>query len=944
MQPTPAPHVDQRTEPLPDDASIALGDDTGRAVSVSARGLVVVLPAGRAGEAGRTWSEAMLTLGGRRRRLGEVVLKGVETDDADGDERAELEVLEPASRAVLWDLRDRLGNARVAAEGASNSEHPGTPPDQGHFSELARQRRLGWIREHTGAELPSLDEVSVDPTQLKGNIENLVGTVEVPVGLAGPLLFRGEHAQGYITAPLATTEGALVASASRGAKAVTRGGGVATRVLKQRMHRAPLYQFRDVVQAQRFVRWVADHLDGVREQIGLVSRHARLVRVEPMQAGRVVHLLFSYETGDAAGQNMTTACTWRACQWINAEIALVPRLEIEAFYVEGNASGDKKLSQLSLTETRGTRVTAECRLDGATVREVLKTTPDAMLSMNRWAAVGGLMSGMTGYSINVANTVAAMFTATGQDIACVHESGSGIFTIEPRGDGLYAMLVLPALVVGTVGGGTGLPHQRDYLELLGCAGADRAPRLAEIIAGFALALDLSTLAAVSGGQFADAHQRLGRNRPVEWFTAKDLTPPFFQPLLATTLERPQLEVAGATRLDPFEHASILSELGAQAAREKLVGIVPVSLQLGGDDGPEHLDVVVKAKALDDEVILGSNRIASLCGGRLAESYSRYRDWTGFKGCHLRELALCRAPVPPLREVMPRVYGVHEDPEREAYVIVMEALGDQVTLKDTADDVSGWTREHVDAALKGIAGVHAHWLGREQELLAEPWLGPVRDAAKMGELTELWVAVAEHNATEFPHWIDELDLMRGKRMLATCAEWFAELEAMPRTLVHNDFNPRNIALRRDGLKLVAYDWELATLHVPQRDLAELLAFVLPPDAEPAVVDHHVEVHRLALEQAAGASLDPERWRRGYHLALADFIFTRLGLYLMAHTQRSQPFLDRVVPTTRRLLEIETQRDIGVRVEARQRARRGAHRSPRSGAEKDASLRRVAGERG
>ena len=131
--------------------------------------------------------------------------------------------------------------------------------------------------------------------------------------------------------------------------------------------------------------------------------------------------------------------------------------------------------------------------------------------------------------------------------------------------------------------------------------------------------------------------------------------------------------------------------------------------------------------------------------------------------------------------------------------------------------------------------------------------------------------------------------------------------MPRTLVHNDFNPRNIALRAEGRQLVAYDWELATIHLPQRDLAELLAFVLPPDVDQATVEHHVEVHRHAVEAASGTELDRAQWRRGYRLALRDFVITRMGMYLMGHSQRDYAFLPRVVETVKRLVDIEAEDD-------------------------------------
>ena len=254
--------------------------------------------------------------------------------------------------------------------------------------------------------------------------------------------------------------------------------------------------------------------------------------------------------------------------------------------------------------------------------------------------------------------------------------------------------------------------------------------------------------------------------------------------------------------------------------------------------------------------------------------------------------------------MPRLYGIHEDPEREAYVLLLEDLDSSgVVLKDSADDIRGWTRAHSDAAISGIARAHAVWLGREEELASQPWLGQPPTAETMAELAELWEAIAGHAATAFPHWVNDGTLAELEQTIADIPQWWPELEAMPRTLVHNDFSPRNIALRSDDLSLVAYDWELATMHVPQRDLAELLAFVLTPDVEAATVEHHLEMHRRALQHASGATLDPALWRRGYRLALRDFLLSRLSLFLVAHTQRSYPFLHRVVPTVRRRVDIE-----------------------------------------
>jgi hydroxymethylglutaryl-CoA reductase (NADPH) len=800
-----------------------------------------------------------------------------------------------------------IATVPLPANTSQTGQAPTALPGRGEHGEDARRTRLEWARAESGAALSSLERVGLDPGTLGGNIENLVGTVEIPVGLAGPLRFRGEHADGWITAPLATTEGALVASVARGAKAISRSGGVSTQVLRQRMTRAPYYEFSDVATAARFPRWIDEHMDEIRGQVARVSGHARLISVEPLQLGRGVHLRFAYETGDAAGQNMVTACTWHACRWINEAIAACDQLSLMRFWIEGCATGDKKLCQLSLLETRGSRVTAECHLDRAAVIDVLRVTPEGMLDTYHMGTLGSIQAGTVGLTVNAANLIAAIFAATGQDIACTHESGSAILSLTPEGDGLYAAILLPALVVGTVGGGTGLPNQSDYLRLLDCAGPGRVERLAEIIAGFALALDLSTMAAVTGGQFADAHERLGRNKPVRWFTTADLTPDFFTAAMASLPDRGRVKVTAAARGSAELGSAVLSELAAGVASQKLVGVVPLELTLDDGDGARTLDVVVKAKPVDQELILATNRLASLIGGRVAEEYSRWREWTGFKGTHERELGLYRTAPPRLRAIMPQIYGIHDDPAREAYLVVMEDLTKDVVLKDTADDVRGWTRARVDRALEGLAGGHAEWLGREEELRAQAWLGPVVTADRMSQMRELWAAIATHNAREHSSWIDLALLRRIHRTIAAIPDWWPELEAMPRTLVHNDFNPRNIALRKTDARLVAYDWELATLHIPQRDLAELLAFVLTPDAGDRLVTHHVEMHRRALEAASGEALDPVLWRRGYSLSLWDFVITRLGFYLVSQTQRELGFLGRVTATARRLVDIEIERD-------------------------------------
>lgn len=781
-------------------------------------------------------------------------------------------------------------------------------PDRGHESEISRQRRLHWIREQSGADLTALDRFTLDPARLIGNIENLVGSVEIPVGLAGPLLFDGDDATGWITAPFATTEGALVASAARGALAVSRSGGVATRVLGQRMIRAPRFDLDDVVSAQRFGRWVEEHFHEITAEIATVSRHAKLVTLRPVQIGRSVDVLFEYETGDASGQNTTTACTWRACLWIEQALTAIPDLHLRSFCIEGNAGGDKKVTNRSLINGRGMRVTAECRIDAETLERVLKVTPQDLVRAYHIGVTGSALSGAFSPNINVANAIAAIFAATGQDLACVHESGAGILTIEEDGGGIYASLLLPSLAIGTVGGGTHLPQQQNYLKMMGCGGTGTARRLAEIIAGYSLALDLSTLSAVIGGQFATAHERLGRNRPIQWFTELDLTPDFFRPLLAQATADPDVNVDSVKILGNVTDASVISELTHRVSTQKLVGILPLDLYVTGRDEP--VEAIVKSKPLDAEVVLAAHRLVSLTGGTLAEAWSRGSDVSGFLGTHMRELALYRDPG-PLAEVMPKCYGIYEAPDREAFLLVLERLDADIVLKDSGNRPQDWRPPHIEAAITGIAGVHGHWYGREDELFAADRLGPPTHAARVADMADLWIGLYAHHSQEFPHLIDDEWLADVREQITTMGGWWRELEAMPRTLVHNDFNSRNIALRHrpgavdEDLRLVAYDWELTTVHVAQRDLVELLSYVLTPDVSAETVDHYIEFHRRAVETAAGVAIDAALWRRGYRLALSDFVIRRLSLYLLAHTVHRLTFIERVVATAQTLGRIENE---------------------------------------
>ena len=342
------------------------------------------------------------------------------------------------------------------------------------------------------------------------NIENFIGTTELPVGLAGPLRIRGLFAQGDYYIPLATSEAALVASYARGAQAISASGGCSAMLVSEGVSRAPVFEFPSLVDAGRFVVWLSEQMDAMKEAAESTTRHGKLVDVGIHLEGNHVYLHLEYTTGDASGQNMVTIASHAVCRHLVAQSPVSP----VRWYVEGNLSGDKKASHLSFQNVRGRKVTAEVTLPKDVLEQRLKCTASQLVDYYRVSSIGGVMSGNIGLQGHYANGLAAVYLACGQDVACVAESAVGVTRFEPaESDGLYASVTLPNVMVGTVGGGTGLPSQRAGLELMGLSGAGKANAFAEVVTALVLAGELSITAALASDDFASAHQRLARGGP-----------------------------------------------------------------------------------------------------------------------------------------------------------------------------------------------------------------------------------------------------------------------------------------------------------------------------------------------------------------------------------------------------------------------------------------------
>lgn len=377
-----------------------------------------------------------------------------------------------------------------------------------HCEDMARARRA-FVKQRTGADLQHVGRYTLDPDSLRGNIEHFLGVAQVPIGLAGPLRMEGEHARGDFFVPLATTEGTLVASYNRGMRILYECGGVKATVVQEAMQRAPVFHFEDARQARDFGAWLEERLADIQAVAESTTRVGRLIEIQQFAAGPNRYLRFNYTTGDAAGQNMTGKATFVACEWIRKHHPNAPD-----YYLSGGMDTDKKHSHINSLLTRGRRVIAEAILRRDILEARLRVTPEQLFAARQVYLTGGEMAGAAYVGAHAANGLAALFIATGQDAANVAESHAGFShnRILESGD-YYVSVTLPSLIVGTYGGGTGLATQRECLDVLGCYGAGKVNKLAEICAAVVLAGDISLSGAVLHGDWVSSHDRYGRNRP-----------------------------------------------------------------------------------------------------------------------------------------------------------------------------------------------------------------------------------------------------------------------------------------------------------------------------------------------------------------------------------------------------------------------------------------------
>ncbi len=376
------------------------------------------------------------------------------------------------------------------------------------------RRRRDFLQSELKIDLKHISQFSFTEDEVNGkNIENLIGTAQIPLGVAGPLTIANLPNPPYQTAssayspyvPLATTEGALVASVSRGCKAISESGGTTIEINNVGVTRAPVFKTKGISQSVQVKKWIGENYEEIKRICESTSSHLKLKKIESNFSGRNLFIRFFFDTEDAMGMNMATIATEAVIPFIEKETG------IECISVSGNYDVDKKPSWLNFITGRGKRVWAEAVISKEIVKDVLKTTPEKIADLvYRKVLTGSIMSGSMGFNAHYSNIIAAIFAATGQDLGQVVEGSLGITSAEVLENGdLYFSIHLPSLMIGTVGGGTNLPTQKEGLAIMGIKSGD-TKKFAEIIAGAVLAGELSLLASQAEGTLAKAHVQLGR--------------------------------------------------------------------------------------------------------------------------------------------------------------------------------------------------------------------------------------------------------------------------------------------------------------------------------------------------------------------------------------------------------------------------------------------------
>jgi len=763
---------------------------------------------------------------------------------------------------------------------------------------MTQAERLNFLQKKLGVETSFIEDHKFKPSMVKGNVENLIGSIEIPLGLAGPLEFNFEDSKEEVFTPVATSEGALVASICRGAKAINLSGGVNTSVTRSVMTRCPFFKCENHSQALKIYTWFKNNLENLKKKSEDYSNYIELIDIKPKFGAGGVALRFEFETGDASGQNMSTVCTWNLCKEALEQIKKEPSIGEIEFFIEGNWSSDKKASYSSAIEGRGKEVISDAIIKKEVAEDFLKIKVKDFVKTMQQLRANSSFNGIIGFQVNVANVLAGIFAATGQDLACVSECAIANFYFEETKSGdLYISLHMPNVLVGTVGGGTSLPAFKSMLEVMDCSGSGKAERFARIIGGYALALELSTASAICNGTFAQAHDRLGRNRNVEWLKFCEIEPEFFN-----KHGHFENEIVEISRDHDFStDKSLISELVAPVTR-RVSGIFKYDLK---DSKKEETDIILKIKPKEDEVYLALLILAGLEDLELRESLLGYKEINMFKNCHVKEQMIYNEYNEEFQQIFPKTYGTIVDNEREIFLLMNEYLKDYKFI-DLNNPKFFKAEDYTKNVIRAITPFHALNYGKKN--YKRDWLNDPVTFEQMSKAKPVWKKLLSYANENFKDIVSDELFNKHNEAIERLEEWAKVESSFKTTLIHCDFNPRNIGYRSLDGAVKIIDWELARIGLPQRDIVELLAYTTDEEFSLKCLKEHIAFHKKEFEYCLQEKVSEKEWLESYKCALDEFIVHRLPLYFIAHAHKDCEFLPALYTQSHHLLSLMRQIEV------------------------------------
>ncbi len=757
-------------------------------------------------------------------------------------------------------------------------------PGRGLVTKMSTQLRHDFLKKNN-LKVDKISEAGLELDDIKNNIESYVGSTEIPMGIVGPLLYHENEKEDLVYCLAGTLEGALVASMNRGAKAITNSGGFTATVAWQKMCRVPMFIFNTKEEALQFRDYSVVHFENIKKVAEQYSNHAKLIEIDVIQLDTIVHIKFIYTTGDASGQNMTTSCTWHAMLYIVNQFKTATDIVPIDFIIEGNGSSDKKASLSNIENGRGINVTAECNLTEQVINQTLRTTSDKLYQCFLPSKEICSSNGMLGYNVNVANAIAAIYVATGQDLACIHESSVGFLHLEKTAEGLKLQLNLTNLVIGTVGGGTHLPKQAEALQLMGCLGSGKVERFAKLICGFALGLEISTYSAIVSGEFAKAHEKLGRNKPKNWLTRSELTPKLLLSILSENSTNKIHEIAIA-EADLIENGIITNI--ASKINKKLIGFIPLHLKQENSNGEiRNTKLLIKSKALDEEVIKGLHLIAASIDPKLSDLFKSSKENLEFKNSHIKEIDIYNYLVTQDFKYIPHYYGSKIDPKREIYFFIQEFLDhNKLKIANSENHPEKWKQKDICSVIRVINGFHKTTKTEHLAIVQEfkPW--------KSVDLYKKLLTLLINENVEHPNY----NQLKKLHLDIDSFEAEAATIDLEKSIIHNDLNSRNIFIDHAGNPII-YDWELAVIDFKHRDIVEFLSFVLQDDFTSEDVWFYLKFHHQLNEN--------ENWSeyiKAYTYSLKTYLACRVSFYEVSGILIKYDFSKRIMNNAFRMLEI------------------------------------------